>query len=689
MRNTNVSFCVNKNLLRFFVVLTFIFQLMINDSKSQTFTRVTDPNNPVTNDQFESGGGSWIDINNDGYLDLFVSNGNLSNQNNSLYLNNKNGNFIKIVTGNIVQDGGSSIGSAWGDFDNDGYLDLFVVNRNNFGNFLYRGKGDTIFAKIMTGNIVMDKANSNSASWVDIDNDGNLDLYIINFEQNDFLYFNDGAHDFNFTKIDTGIVLGNTFSISGVWGDYDNDRDQDLFIGNAGSQNDFLFVNKGSGNFTKITINDGKSTLGSSWGDYDNDGDLDLFVANFLKQKNILYNNSGFPNYLLSKVDTSIISMDAANSVGSSWGDCDNDGDLDLFVANDGENNFLYRNNGPPNYSFTKIMEGSIVNDGGNSFGCVWGDYDNDGDLDLFVANRLNQKNFLYSNNGSENKWIKINLIGIVSSRSAIGARVKLKAMIDGLPYRQIRELTGQSGYNSQNLILHFGLKNSAIIDSLIIEWPSGINQTLTNINANQFLTIKEEIPKAFLRARFTVNVKNGTEPLKVNFTDLSISDNNFPVTSRSWDFNNDGVIDSQGQNPTWTYNKSGTYSVKLVISNGTKSDSLVKNNYIKASEPSGIIRGNFIVPDKYLLSQNYPNPFNPSTTIKFDLPKNSYVVLNIYNVNGQLVRTLVNGYRNAGSYKITWDGKNNSGISVASGIYIYIIKADSFTHVRRITLIK
>jgi len=333
-------------------VLLFVLVCLVSpDVQSQTFTKITAANNPVVSDQFESGGGCWVDFDNDGYLDLFVANGNLLSQNNSLYINDRNGNFIKVVTGSIVLDGGSSIGGTAGDYNNDGKLDLFVTNRQNFGNFLYQGNGDTAFTKITTGSIVTDIGNSNSSAWVDIDADGDLDLYVVNFQGNDFLYMNDGPPNFAFTRIDTAAITldGTNFSITGSWADYNNDRRPDFFVGNAGSQNDFLYTNNGNGTFTKITIPDGMRSVGNSWGDYDNDGDLDLFVTNTIDQNNILYNNSGPPNYDFNRIDTSIVSNDGGSSVGSGWGDYDNDGDLDLFVANDfGQNNFLYQNGGPP-----------------------------------------------------------------------------------------------------------------------------------------------------------------------------------------------------------------------------------------------------------------------------------------------------------------------------------------------------
>ncbi len=485
----------NLRLASLLALLLFSFApRFVSRLEAQTLTIVTDTTNPIITDIYESGGGSWIDVNRDGYLDLFVAHGNLSNQNNSLYLNDRKGGYIKVTTGAIVTDGGSSIGSTWGDYNNDGKLDCFVTNRANFGNFLYLGNGDSTFTKVTAGSIVTDRANSNSSSWIDLDGDGVLDLYVVNFQGNDYFYHNNGAPNFDFTRIDSVSPVGDggNFSIPGAWADLNNDRRPDLFVGNAGSQNDMIYTNYGNFQFAHVVIADGKSTLGASWGDYDNDGNPDLVVANYSNNGNLLYHNSGSPDYSLDPVAGSAIAANAGNCVGSSWGDYDNDGYLDLFIGNDGGASFLYHNDGPPNYTFTRITTGDPVTRVGNSFGCVWVDYDDDGFLDLFVANRLNQHNFLYHNSGNLNHWIEFNLTGTATNRAAIGAKVRIKATINGSSFWQLREVPAQTGYNSQNLTLHFGLGDAVIVDSVKVEWPSGTDDLFEGIPGNSHYYIAE-----------------------------------------------------------------------------------------------------------------------------------------------------------------------------------------------------
>ncbi|MCH7498070.1 MAG: VCBS repeat-containing protein, partial [Candidatus Marinimicrobia bacterium] len=236
---------------------------------------------------------------------------------------------------------------------------------------------------------------------------------------------------------------------------------------------------------------DGCSSIGASWGDYDNDGDLDLFVANSSDQNNDLYTNEG--NGLFTKVVGVPIVSDAGWSRSGLWGDYDNDGDLDLFVTNF-DDNFLYVNEGAG--TFSKVTTGLLVTDGRASLGAAWGDYDNDGWLDLIVANRASRPNNIYSNKGSGNHWINIALTGTQSNVSAIGAKVFAKATISGNPVWQLREVASQTGFLSQNsLNVEFGLGNATTIDSVRVEWPSGIVQVLTGVAADQFLSLTEEEP--------------------------------------------------------------------------------------------------------------------------------------------------------------------------------------------------
>ncbi|MFT6148300.1 MAG: putative repeat protein (TIGR01451 family) [Saprospiraceae bacterium] len=438
---------------------------------------------------------AWGDYNNDCYPDLFIANYD-SDEANILYKNNGDGTFTETSTALFGADMASSTVGTWGDYDNDGDLDLFVANNIGTGNYLYRNENGTSFTRIYNDPIVNDLGYAHGATWVDYDNDGFLDMFTAEFFTTRFnnLYHNNG--DGTFTKNTTAnIALDAASSVAGVWGDYDNDGDQDLFVANTNNENNLLYRNEGNGNFTKITtgaiVTDGGQSVGGSWGDYDNDNDLDLFVSNSGLQNNFLYKNNGDGTF--TKITTGDIVTDGGHSHGSSWGDVDNDGFLDLLVTNDQNSvNYLYLNNGDGTFNKIDHRLSLFTTGGGNSFGSAFADFDNDGDLDLFVANHADQSNVLiqnYNAASSDANFINIKLNGTNSNAAAIGSRIAVKATIDGTSMwlnREIAGLTG-GGIGGQNDVrAHFGLGNATIIDSLIVTWSSGFKQIETNITVNQ-----------------------------------------------------------------------------------------------------------------------------------------------------------------------------------------------------------
>lgn len=478
-----------------FIFIIFSSFLINANVFPQSFAKIT--TGEIVNDGGWCYGCCWADFNGDGYIDLFVCNNMTGNKNNLLYLNNGNGTFTKVTTGIVVTDGGSSYGCTAGDYDNDGFLDLFVSNYGE-NNFLYHNNGNGTFTKITTGAIVNDGGNSTGCSWGDYDNDGFVDLFICNRIQNNFLYHNNGNG--TFTKVTSGPIATDVSNSGGcAWGDYNGDGLIDLFVANAGPAADFLYQNNGNGNFTKITnnpiVNDVLHSSGGSWGDYDNDCDLDLFVTGGVvgTSYNRLFRNDGNGNF--TKITSDPIVSDNHWAGGSGWCDFDNDGDKDMFVGGYDGNNMLYSNNG--NGSFTKIDTGIIVTDANYKMGASWGDYDNDGDLDLFVArnNYYGGNNVLYMNNGNSNKWINIRCVGMVSNKAGIGVKVFVRATISSAVIRQLQVVSSQTGGSISgegSLNAEFGLGNATIIDSIRIEWPSGIIDNYTNVPVNQFITAIE-----------------------------------------------------------------------------------------------------------------------------------------------------------------------------------------------------
>lgn len=448
----------------------------------------------LTTETGDNWSASWGDFNNDGFDDLFITEYSTTAPN-SLYKNNGDQTFTKVTTGAIVTDLASSLASSWADYDNDGDLDLFVANNISSPNFLYKNNGDETFTRITQGHIVTYDGYSHGATWADYNLDGYLDLFVSDFMPTrvNLLYKNLGNGSFEL--ITTGdITASAAHSIGASWADVDNDGDPDLFVPNAGEKN-FFYRNTGgvlSLEETSLLMTNTSYSTGGSWADFDNDGDLDLFVANGSHTANNLYINDGNGIFTL---DNGLISQDNKDTHGSTWIDVENDGDLDLFITNDrGESNQFYTNNGDGTFS---IFETDLMLGLENSFGTAIADMENDGDLDLFIANHSGEENVLFNNTtGSCQGSFCATLVGTTSNRTAVGAKVFASATIYGETKEQMQEVTTQTGggSGSQNSMkVYFGLGDASQIDVLRIEWPSGIVQHLINQPAGECVTIYEE----------------------------------------------------------------------------------------------------------------------------------------------------------------------------------------------------
>ena len=475
-------------------VIFSILVLMISLSgvHAQTFTSIT---GDVVNDAFSTRSASWGDYDGDGDLDLLVTQDDASNK----LFRNDNNSFVEVIAPND-----SAASGTWGDYDNDGDLDFFMVTRLG-RNLLYENTDGSNFTEVTTGIIVTEVIDSRAPSFIDYNSDGFLDLYVPNRSTGNFLFEGDGAGTFTKILTGPLVAFGNE-SLSANWIDYDGDGDMDVFVCNdGGGQTNQLFRNElaetGTATFVEETgvtmASEGGISEAASWGDYDNDGDMDLYVANDGANNdaiNYFYENNGDGTF--TKIATGLPATENGDSEDCSWADFDNDGDLDLFVINnDGENNVLYENSGSPNYTFTKLSGINVVTDGGGSEGGAWGDYDNDGDLDLYVAND-DEVNFFYQNDGNSNGWLRVELEGTVSNLDGFGATVRVKAAVDGVtPVWQYRQIVGQTSAKGQNMLdAHFGLGSAAKVDSVEVVWPSGLVNVVTETNGNEILTIVEGV---------------------------------------------------------------------------------------------------------------------------------------------------------------------------------------------------
>lgn len=445
---------------------------------SVDFERITEGG--LVANAYGSVGAFWNDYNNDNRPDIFLGGENLLFTNENGLLNNSELSF----------DGFGS--AAWSDYDNDGYVDMYITSYSFSGGSmisnatLFRNNGNNSFEEII---LFEADGQVTNCVWLDFNNDGKLDIFLSCQSRYGTLYVNNG--DDTFTE---QIKLEGASGYS-TFADYDNDNDMDLLV--CRSYSNLLFDNNGDGTFTQNQNSQftllSKTSRGASWGDIDNDGDLDLFIANGMhdEENNSLFINNGDGSFY--EVSAGSVVNNGGESYGSSFCDIDNDGNLDLVVSNYQQRNYLYMGNGDG--TFQRINQSIIENEFNETYskenpsmGCAFGDFNQDGFSDLFIAG-YGSHGLLYKNSGNSNNWIKLKLIGNQSNKSAIGAKIKLKAG-DNFQYREITTQTGFAGQNE--LVVNFGIGKTTSIDSIIILWPSGIKQVLSDVSVNQFLEITE-----------------------------------------------------------------------------------------------------------------------------------------------------------------------------------------------------
>jgi tetratricopeptide (TPR) repeat protein len=506
-------------------------------------------------------GAAWGDYDNDGWLDLYVANmaGPLtltaeeverSPAHSVLYHNNGDGTFTEVGEQAGVRFRGWAMGVGWGDYDNDGWLDLIVTA---FGeNALYRNNGDGTFTERAVeaglGGIERFWA---GASWGDYQRDGYLDLHVAGYVRYDrladpdagvslhydveepasinpsafppernLLYRNNGNGTFTEVAVQAGVPGSKGRSLDAVWADFDQDGWPDLYVANDVSDN-VLYRNEGDGTFSDIShaarVADYRGAMGIAVGDWNGDAELDMVVTHWMAQENALYTNlsSGGAGPASTAAASFLSFRDEADrfglgqialdfiGFGTSFFDYDNDGRLDLFFANGSTfqrrddpsllvamPDQLFWNRGPDEgfYDVSSVSGEYFQREYGGR-GAAFADYDNDGDVDVFIVNNGGPGILLRNDGGNGNRWLQVRLEGRQSNRSAFGARLRLVA--GGTV--QVREVGSQASYLSQNsLTEHFGLADAERADTLEITWPSGSRQVLVDIVADQILEVVE-----------------------------------------------------------------------------------------------------------------------------------------------------------------------------------------------------
>lgn len=431
----------------------------------------------LENDRYGNGF-AWVDFDNDNDLDIFFTNRFSADK---LYRNDSltAGGFADSTPG-VLADNGNCRGPAWGDYDNDGDVDLYVCRRTGTNKF-YRNDGDGNFTDV-TVSPMDDAGIGESASWVDYDNDGDVDLYLINWGANK-LFRNEGLGVF--TDVTSGPLGNSAHGMGSSWADYDDDGDMDVYVANYEDTN-LLLENQGGGVFVDVTtpvLEGPANSMGISWGDYDNDGDMDLYVTGEGPNSLLRNDGSGFTDVTSAPLD------DGSDGRTGAWGDFDLDGDLDLYLVNDNYTNKLFRNLGGG--TFMRADSGqSPLSDRAVGYCTAWGDYDKDGDLDLYVVND-GPNRLLRNELGAGPHWLEVRLEGGFSNSYGVGGRVRIVA--GGMV--QIREITGGFGYHSQQpLAAYFGLGPVTTVDTVEVHWPCTGSQVLTGIASDQTLVVTEDI---------------------------------------------------------------------------------------------------------------------------------------------------------------------------------------------------
>jgi hypothetical protein len=455
----------------------------------------------------------WGDVDGDGDLDIFVD--NHYNMPPYFYLNNGDGTFTDIFASTGIYSKGDRHGAGWCDFDNDGDLDLHVTKGAKRGtglgtksDELEENQGNYVFLQIAkTAHVTDTWGRGRSVAWGDFDGDGHADILLGNLDTDLVLYRSNG--DGTFTDVAPTCGLAGLHYDEAAFADYNNDGYPDIFCTDVEGQTantDRLFKNNGDGTFTDVTAEAGIEPLSQgrslAWGDYDNDGYLDLFISRGtdVPLKQTFYRNNGDGTFADVTDAAGLGAM--SNNRAAAWGDFDNDGYLDLYVVNSGTDpdgkgpNYLYRNSHKGTFKDVARQAGvqSLVLSRGRA--AAWGDYDNDGFLDLYVTNGEDNTDypsgpqFLFHNQKNANHWLKVKLIGTTSTRDALGAKVTITVR----RATQYRENNGSMGhYLGQQLTpLHFGLGQATVVNQIVVNWPSGVTQTLTNVPADQQLVLTE-----------------------------------------------------------------------------------------------------------------------------------------------------------------------------------------------------
>ncbi len=497
---------------------------------------------------------AFLDYDRDGFPDIFVVNGSRlegfpagAAPSNHLFHNNRDGTFTDATAGAGLTNSGWGQGVCVGDFDNDGFDDLFVTYYGQ-PNILYHNNGNGTFTDVtaQSGLSLSGRNWSTGCAFLDYDRDGKLDLFVASYVDFDRasaglpgtnpncfwkgvavfcgprglpfaknrLYRNRGDGRFADVSAAAGILkASDCYGLGVVTGDFENRGWPDIYVA-CDSTASLLYRNNGDGTFTERGVQAGvaynedgleQAGMGVSSADYDRDGLLDIFKTNFDDDVPDLYHNDGDGTFTFRTFDARL----GFNLKYLSWGggffDFDNDGWPDIFIANGHvypeleshghpespyrQRNLLYHNARDGTFEDVTLIAGPGLELRRSGRGAAFADFDNDGDLDIVINNQNDSPTLLRNDGGNKNHWLSIRTVGTQSNRDGIGTRITLLAG----GRRQIQEVRSGGSYLSQNdLRIHFGLGETTKVDRLEIRWPSRMVDKLENVSADQFLVVRE-----------------------------------------------------------------------------------------------------------------------------------------------------------------------------------------------------
>ena len=671
--------------------LILAFFCITTSATAQTFTDASHQIPP--SDGNIALGSSLVDVNSDGNVDMYRSK--------RLLIRQPDGTLVdKFTELGLDEDEGIVFGGLFGDYNQDGFHDIFLMNLTSPSKiYLNRAGMGYVQSNEATG--IVDQTLVQGSVWTDFDEDGEIDLFVGRDLGISSLFINNPTHQFSDISNQLGVGVQAVYGATAS--DFDQDGDVDIFITQCfapegSTTSDNLLLQNNNGVLSNVSpargIIDDLPSWGTVWLDYDNDGWLDIYVVNSATTGfegndrlgyNKLYRNEAGLSFTDVSDEAGVAGDSTGENIAVSAADFDNDGWTDLVVASrDNVGAHLYRNNGDG--TFTDIIPDLDITPTFSQSVSV-ADIDNDGWIDIYLPGIQPQ---LFLNDGGENHYLKVQTRGVSENLFGIGARLDLYA--NGI--RQVREIRAGDGFMSQNhnFTAHFGLGSASLVDSLIIRWPRGQVDRYFNVEADQEITLVEGLginppPSSAMLLEpvgeiaqpandvlsFSWEPSTDDNPASLSYalhllgvgvdTTIALSAG-LPEPSQDVD----AALFEPGETYRWTVSASDGYSVQ-----GTHFLTFTIGNATHTEQPTE-------KPDRAQLLLPYPNPSHVTVDIPYRVREAGTVQIEVFNVLGHQVQNLTDRFHTPGTYSLSWDGRNHENNRVAPGVYLVRLQMGSET---------